>query len=611
MALTHRPVRSFVRFALCLALASGWLVARPAPAAQAANITLYVDIAEDYHSAPGVGYAKCEGADYYSGIPDCSLRGAITLANSDPNNRYTIRLKSGETYMLSLEGAGEDDNATGDLDINTNLTIEGYGAIIDADEIDRVIDFNAPLPGLDINATIIRGLSITGGHAPDGVDGAASLDEKRGEGGGGIRIKNGELHLISVAVAGNQAGAGGKGRDGREGLGGTGGPGTDNEGYPGTGGRGGDGGSGGSGGGIYAGSNTQLLLEHTSIIDNSAGDGGNGGRGGDGSTGDDDTNGGNGGNGGIGGLGGDGGGVFAFNMDVSHSLLFALNVAGKAGNGGAGGDGGYGAPGEYSDGGDGGDGGYSGLQGGRGGGLALLNSANLTNVVFFLNSSGPGGNGGAGGYAGVGRFDGESGESMNGGAAGMGGAILANDVSYLKLSFSTIVVNLTGSHGVGFVPPANQDYGAGISARGPVSIKNSILYFNIADDSQTPDSCQTFYEPIYSGGHNLIESAEDCELEPIAADTPADIFGRDPLLDLGLMPLEPWMTFVGLQSGSPAIDRIPLADCTGWETNGYPGQPVTDDQRKQERPQGLRCDIGAVESPYTRFDPVFLPMVIR
>src|SRR5690554_6222499 len=108
MALTHRPVRSFVRFALCLALASGWLVARPAPAAQAANITLYVDIAEDYHSAPGVGYAKCEGADYYSGIPDCSLRGAITLANSDPNNRYTIRLKSGETYMLSLEGAGED-----------------------------------------------------------------------------------------------------------------------------------------------------------------------------------------------------------------------------------------------------------------------------------------------------------------------------------------------------------------------------------------------------------------------------------------------------------------------------------------------------------------------
>ena len=42
--------------------------------------------------------------------------------------------------------------------------------------------------------------------------------------------------------------------------------------------------------------------------------------------------------------------------------------------------------------------------------------------------------------------------------------------------------------------------------------------------------------------------------------------------------------------GSPAIDHIPVADCTDLD-----GVPITTDQRGVARPQGAGCDIGAYE----------------
>ena len=45
------------------------------------------------------------------------------------------------------------------------------------------------------------------------------------------------------------------------------------------------------------------------------------------------------------------------------------------------------------------------------------------------------------------------------------------------------------------------------------------------------------------------------------------------------------------ENGSPAIDAVPVADCT--DANGT---PITTDQNGLSRPQGLKCDIGSVEA---------------
>src|SRR6516225_4912533 len=69
-----------------------------------------------------------------------SLRSAIMAANAKPN-ADTIILPAG-TFKLTLAGAGEDNYATGDLDIKGNLTIKGKNAastIIDGNKLDRVI----------------------------------------------------------------------------------------------------------------------------------------------------------------------------------------------------------------------------------------------------------------------------------------------------------------------------------------------------------------------------------------------------------------------------------------------------------------------------------------
>jgi hypothetical protein len=67
------------------------------------------------------GYQSCTGAP-----TDCSLRGAITLANSTINTVDTIIVPAG-TYTLSLTGI-DDTNLYGDLDIWAPVTIIGAGS---------------------------------------------------------------------------------------------------------------------------------------------------------------------------------------------------------------------------------------------------------------------------------------------------------------------------------------------------------------------------------------------------------------------------------------------------------------------------------------------------
>jgi len=53
---------------------------------------------------------------------DCSLRGAISKANTSPEQEYFIELPVG-VYNLSLLGIDEDSNATGDLDVYGQVTL--------------------------------------------------------------------------------------------------------------------------------------------------------------------------------------------------------------------------------------------------------------------------------------------------------------------------------------------------------------------------------------------------------------------------------------------------------------------------------------------------------
>lgn len=99
-------MRSFLPLAVTTLLAMG-----PAPAV---SLVFVVDRLDDQ-----AGLSGCDTA-----VPlDCSLRTAISLANVSPGPDE-IHLPSG-TFELTIPGVGEDDNQTGDLDVDGELTILG------------------------------------------------------------------------------------------------------------------------------------------------------------------------------------------------------------------------------------------------------------------------------------------------------------------------------------------------------------------------------------------------------------------------------------------------------------------------------------------------------
>lgn len=125
-----------------------------------------------------------------------SLREAITQANASAEDD-TIVLQ-GVRYQLSLAGAGDDANLSGDLDIRSDrgyLTLVGSaGTIIDGNGLDRVLHV---LRGG--RSTIeLRGVTISGGVAQ--------------EDGGGIRSDHfGGLRITDSVIRNNHAGGNGGG----------------------------------------------------------------------------------------------------------------------------------------------------------------------------------------------------------------------------------------------------------------------------------------------------------------------------------------------------------------------------------------------------------------
>src|SRR6185436_1778676 len=100
------------------ALAAACLAVLLGPVEAAGAVTLDVDTTQDSAAA---GFQACTSANN-----DCSLRGAVIKANGLAG-QTTITVPAG-TYTLTIAGAGEDNAATGDLDIRRDVTIVGAGA---------------------------------------------------------------------------------------------------------------------------------------------------------------------------------------------------------------------------------------------------------------------------------------------------------------------------------------------------------------------------------------------------------------------------------------------------------------------------------------------------
>jgi predicted outer membrane repeat protein len=173
-----RPGALVVVFVLALLAA-----AQAVPSASGGGNTLVVDTTADDPTL-----FACT-----SNSGDCSLRGAISKANGVAT-LDVIQLASNATYLLDEVGADEDTNATGDLDVLGPITLEGNGATIDANGIDRVFDVNIPAS----ETVRFNAVTITGGSLPLQL---ANI------GGAGIRMSVGQLTLDGATVTDNTANA--------------------------------------------------------------------------------------------------------------------------------------------------------------------------------------------------------------------------------------------------------------------------------------------------------------------------------------------------------------------------------------------------------------------
>jgi CSLREA domain-containing protein len=130
-------------------------------------------------------------------VSDCNLREAITAANNLAG-ADTINVPAG-TYTLTTSGAGENANATGDLDITGPVTINGtagstiiQGGATPGTSIDRVFHVIGAI------AVSMNNLTIANGKC-DEIGFPAICD------GGGIYNNGGTLTVTNSTLSGNTA----------------------------------------------------------------------------------------------------------------------------------------------------------------------------------------------------------------------------------------------------------------------------------------------------------------------------------------------------------------------------------------------------------------------
>jgi CSLREA domain-containing protein len=205
-----------------------------------------------------------------------------------------------------------------------------------------------------------------------------------------------------------------------------------------------------------------------------------------------------------------------------------------------------------------------GIRGAWGGTVTLNNSTVSGNIAH--------GNVGGGIYydCGAGTLTLNNSTVSGNSAFSYGGGIVTNASCIVTLNHSTVSGNRAG-------------YGGGIvqdprSAPATIRLKNSIVANN------TGSFAPNCYGTMTSLGYNIAGDAS-CALAGVG-----DRNGIDPLLGPLADNGGPTQTHAPL-TGSPAIDAVPLADCTTAS-----GAVLATDQRGVARPQAASCDIGSVEA---------------
>ncbi|MFO0726567.1 MAG: thrombospondin type 3 repeat-containing protein [Myxococcota bacterium] len=494
----------------------------------------------------------------------CSLRSAIQAANTDQafngcpagSGADTIILGP-STYVLSVFGPGEQGNATGDLDITSDLTIlgdPGGQTTIDAQYVDRILDIFGAAPTIRVT---VRDLSFINGEV-----GAPGFRV-----GGAIAARSATLTIDRCVFRENAA----LGSDG------------DLQGN-------------GAGGAIWSKAPMVMYIQRSSFIDNFA-------TGGDGVAGVN------------GGGGGGGGGAFggAIVNDAGYVRIQNSTFSGNRAVGGAGGDG-AGNGGQFfwagsNGGGAGGAGGPDSTPGqspgfgggGGGGGSASGGGAPGGNGGF----GGGGGGGGArttggnsaapsrGGYGGgAGGEECCSASAGGGGGAALGGAIY-DEGGWIILDNVTLIGNSAVGGRGGFQSSSASRAGAGaglggafFTHRGAIETRNTLVYLNLGSsgaDCPTCFSCGAEAGALDSLGHNLFTALDGC-------------------VDIGIGDVRTTSsaTVVSPRSSGPGLPVFSLAERSpaigGGDCSDSAGRPVGPDQLGTARPAGRTCDIGAIEA---------------
>lgn len=508
------------------------LAARPAHAAT----TFTVDRSDD------VVATACTSA-----ANDCSLRGAISVANNTAGSD-TIDFADGiTTVTLALKAQDngqqlyENDNAGGDLDITDDLTIDGgsSGVIIEGGSgwNERILDVIGAAGAGNSNDVTLSHITIRGGHADFVVTGG--IDQGFGtDKGGGIRTNGSAVQPNGASLTLRNSTV------------------TDNT-------------SAQSGGGIHDDFQSTIVLEDSTVSNNFAGRGINGDGGGIRSSGPltltRSTISGN--------TGTDLGGGLSV-VGVSTLLMTDSTISGNTAT----------RSGGSTDGG--------GIYAATSGTVTLTNSSVSGNTAEAgPNTSTFSAGFGGGVYIDSGTVTSKnstvSGNTAQGttalGSDGRGGGIY-NNGGTLTLANGTVADNTAGSAGT-------NGRGGGIYSNtgSTTTLRNTILARNTADVGSNGDGANGAFT---SQGYNLIG---DTWLAFFFNQTGDQTGVANPGLGLLADNGGPTKTHA-LQSGSPAID-------TGNPTQPGGGSPACEatDQRGETRPADgdgngtATCDIGAFE----------------
>ncbi|HEX7395644.1 MAG TPA: CSLREA domain-containing protein, partial [Anaerolineaceae bacterium] len=178
--------------------------------------------------AHAAGFVVTKTADTADGTcdADCSLREAIIAANAAAGDDI-ITVPAG-TYTLTIPGTGENAAATGDLDIKSNITINGAGAgttIIDGGALDRVFEVFRAFT-VNISGVTVRNGNLTGDDGGGIFNNAGTLTITNstfsgnstiyegggfGGAGGGVYTYGGPVTITNSTFSGNSASSQGGG----------------------------------------------------------------------------------------------------------------------------------------------------------------------------------------------------------------------------------------------------------------------------------------------------------------------------------------------------------------------------------------------------------------